>query len=171
MIIAPAPPGYDALPPIDPAQLGPILADREGIDGRSVIIGDPSGDIHIWLPHGAGAGPTALIVPNDGGFDLRLDIAVRFFRRLHGQRVALLPRALQLTTLQRSRLIQLLLAHDAQELGGGPREIAMEALGSLQATLPSVEWKDSAARRHANRLIRDARALVNGGYLRLLRGK
>ena len=59
MIIAPAPPGYDALPPIDPAQLGPILADREGIDGRSVIIGDPSGDIHIWLPHGAGAGRTA----------------------------------------------------------------------------------------------------------------
>ena len=78
---------------------------------------------------------------------------------------------LQLTSLQRSRLIQLLLAHDVQELGGGPREIATEALGSLQATLPSVEWKDSAARRHANRLIRDARALVNGGYLRLLRGK
>jgi hypothetical protein len=171
MIIAPAPPGYDALAPIDPAQLGPILADREGIDGRSVIIGDPSGDIHIWLPHGTGSGRTALIVPNDGGFDLRLDIALRFFRRLRGQRVALLPRALQLTSLQRSRLIQLLLAHDVQELGGGPREIASEALGSLQATLPSVEWKDSAARRHANRLIRDARALVNGGYLRLLCGK
>ena len=45
MIIAPAPPGYEGLPPIDPAQLRPILADREGIDGRSVIIGDPSGNI------------------------------------------------------------------------------------------------------------------------------
>lgn len=171
MIIAPAPPGYDTLPLINPAQLGPILADREGIDGRSVIVGDASGDIHIWLAHGDAAGQTALIVPNDGGFELRLDIALRFFRRLRGQRIALLPRALQLTPLQRSRLIQLLLAHDVQQLGGGPREIATEAIGSLQATLPSNEWKDSAARRHANRLIRDSRALVNGGYLSLLRGK
>lgn len=96
---------------------------------------------------------------------------MRFFRRLGGQRVALLPRALQLTSMQRTRLIQLLLAHDVQEAGGGPRDVATEVIGSLQAALPSVEWKDSAARRHANRLIQDSLALVNGGYLRLLRGK
>ena len=170
MIIAPAPPGYDGLAPIDPGQIGPILTDRDGLDGRSLVIGDPSGEVHVWLPHGDGA-QTALIVPNDGGFELRIDIAMRFFRRLRGQRVALVPRALQLTPLQRSRLINLLLAHDVRELGGGPREVATEALGSIQATLPSVEWKDSAARRHANRLIQDAVALVNGDYLRLLRGK
>ncbi len=74
-------------------------------------------------------------------------------------------------SLQRSRLIQLLLGHAVQELGGGPRDIATEALGSRQAAPLSLEWKDSAARRHANRLIRDSRALVNGGYLRLLHGK
>ena len=68
--------------------------------------------------------------------------------RLRGQRIDLLPRALQLTPLTAARLIQLLHAHDVQELGGGPREIAAEALGSLQATLPSVEWKDSSGASH-----------------------
>ena len=111
------------------------------------------------------------MLPMDGGFELRLDIALRFFRRLRGQGVALLPRALQLTALQRARLIQLLLAHNVQEVGGGPREVAVEVIGSLQAVLPSIEWKNSVARRHANRLIHNSLALVNGGYLRLLRGK
>jgi hypothetical protein len=171
LILAPAPPGFDALPPIDPAELGPILADREGSDGRSLIIGDASGDLHIWLPHGEAVRRPAVVLPMDGGFELRLDLALRFLRRLRGLRVALLPRALHLTSLQRARLIQLLLAHDVQELGGGPRDIAAEVIGSLQAALPSIEWKDSAARRHANRLIHDSLTLVNGGYLRLLRGK
>ena len=171
LILAPAPPGFGVLPPIDPAELGPILVDREGVDGRSLIIGEASGDLHIWLPHGEAVGRRGLMLPMDGGFELRLDIALRFFRRLGGHRVALLPRPLQLTSLQRTRLIQLLLAHDVQELGGGPRDIAAEVIGSLQAALPSIEWKDSAARRHANRLIHDSLTLVNGGYLRLLRGK
>ena len=170
LILAPAPSGFDALPPINPADLGPILADREGIDGRRLIIGDSSGDLHIWLPDSEAAKRRAVMLPMDGGFELRVDIAQRFLRRVRGKRIALLPRALQLTSLQRARLIQLLLAHDVQEAGGGPRDVAAEVIGSFQAALPSIEWKDSAARRHANRLIQDSVALVNGGYLRLLRG-
>ncbi len=44
-------------------------------------------------------------------------------------------------------------------------------LDSKQAALPSVEWKDSAARRNAIRLIRDSIALVERNYLKLLRGR
>lgn len=43
-------------------------------------------------------------------------------------------------------------------------------LRSEQAQLPSVEWKDSHARRSANRLIHDLIALVERGYLKFLRG-
>jgi hypothetical protein len=123
------------------------------------------------MPGAAKVEQLAVIVPPDDVADLRLDVALRFVRRLRGRRIALLPCALQLTPIQRARLIQLLLAHDIHEAGGGPRDVATAATGSLQAVLPSVEWKDSAARRMANRLIHDSLALVNGGYLRLLRGR
>jgi hypothetical protein len=135
------------------------------------MIGDGSGDLHIWLPDADAAPPLAVIVPPDSVAELRLDVASRFVRRLQDHRTELLPRALQLTAQQRARLIQLLHAHDVHEAGGGPRDVSAEVAGSKQAGLPAIEWKDSAARRLANRLIQDALALVDGGYLRLLRGK
>ncbi len=135
------------------------------------MIGDGSGDLHIWLPTADPVGRLAVIVPPDGVAHLRLDVASRFVRRLQDHRTAFLPRALQLTAQQRARLIQLLHAYDIHEAGGGPRDVSIEVARSKQAALPAIEWKDSAARRLANRLIHDAQALVNGGYLRLLRGK
>ncbi len=54
----------------------------------------------------------------------------------------------------------------AAALATSPEKI----LRSEQAQLPSVEWKDSHARRTANRLIHDSIALVERGYLKLLRG-
>ncbi len=135
------------------------------------MIGDGSGGLHIWLPDADAVGRLAVIVPPDGVAYLRLDVASRFVRRLQDRRTAFLPRALQLTSQQRARLIQLLHAYDIHEAGGGPRDVSIEVARSKQAALPAIEWKDSAARRLANRLIHDAQALVNGGYLRLLRGK
>ena len=100
----------------------------------------------------------------------RLDFAVSLVRRLCGKHVDLLPARLRLTALQKARLIQLLHAFDILRDGGGRRDVANEVLNSKQATLPSIEWKDSAARRKATRLIQDATVLVERGYLKLLRG-
>ncbi len=171
LILAPAPPGFEALPPVDPAELGPVVADHLDAEGRRLMIADGSGGLHIWLPAADPVRRLAVIVPPDGVAHLRLDVASRFVRRLQNHRIAFLPRALQLTAQQRARLIQLLHAYDIHEAGGGPRDVAIEVARSKQAVLPAIEWKDSAARRLANRLIHDAQALVNGGYLRLLRGK
>jgi hypothetical protein len=171
LILAPPPPGFDALPLVDPADLGPILADHTDAEGRRLVIGDVSGDLHVWLPEADAVERLAVILPPDGAAELRLDVASRFIHRLQGRRIALLPRALQLTPFQRAHLVLLLLAHDVHEAGGGPRDVATEVIRSMQAVLPSTEWKDSAARRRASRLIHDALALVNGGYLRLLRGQ
>jgi hypothetical protein len=112
-----------------------------------------------------------VLLPVDPTFDLRLQVALRFVRRLRGERTKLLPAALRLTPLQKTRLVRLLHAFDIRDAGGGPREVASQVLGSDQARLPAIEWKDSHARRAANRLIHDALALVDHGYLKLLCGR
>src|SRR5208283_925987 len=102
--------------------------------------------------------------------EARLDVAVSLVRRLRRRHADLLPARLRLTPLQKARLIQLLHTFDILRDGGGLRDVAREILNSEQSSLPSIEWKDSAARRKATRLTQDATKLVDRGYLKLLRG-
>lgn len=170
LILEPAPAGFDTTTSLDRSTFGPSLIEQTDADGRELVIADESGELHIRLQDEKAARRPAVLVPLDSTFELRLDVALRFARRLSGQRIALLPAALQLTSFQKRRLIQLLHAFDVHESGGGPRDVAAEVLNSVHAQLPSVEWKDSHARRKANRLIHDSIALVERGYLKLLRG-
>ncbi len=170
LILATAPSGFDTAA-IDPNTLGLVLADRNDADGRHVVVGGTSGGLHVWLKQDAVAQRPAVLLPIDGAFELRFDVAWRFARRLQGQSLDLLPRLLRITSQHRARLIQLLHAYDIHRSGGGPREVAIDVLDSRQASLPSAEWKDSGARRKANRLIQESIALVNRGYLKLLRGE
>jgi hypothetical protein len=172
LILTPAPPGFDTDVVFEPASIGQIVADYTDANSREIVVSDGSNQLHIFLSGADVATHPAVILPIDAAFELRLDIAMRLYRRLRGKRNGLLPRPLQLTPLQRARLIQLLHAFDVRADGGGPRDIAVEVLrAQREAALPAIEWKSSAARRKANRLLRDAAALVNGGYLKLLRGK
>lgn len=171
LILEPAPSGFTATAVIDLGVLGEIVDDRSDADGREVAINDGSGELHVRLPSDDATRRPAVLLPVDAVFDIRLDVASRFVRRLRGTPVKLLPTALRLTWLQRMRLIQLLHTFDVREAGGGPREVADLVLASKQAALPSVEWKDSAARRKAIRLIRDSVALVERNYLKLLSGR
>lgn len=174
LILRPAADGYttdDTGSAFDPTVLGPILADRFDADGRELMVGDASGALHLWLLNDAAVRRPVVVLPVDSAFEIHLNVALRLVRRLHGRHVSLLPPALQITPPQRKRLIQLLHAFDIHEDGGGPRNVAVEVLGSEEALLPSTEWKDSATRRRAMRLIRDSVALVNRGYLKVLCGK
>lgn len=112
----------------------------------------------------------AIILPLDASLEIRLEVASRFVRRLQGGAAGPLPRALQLTVQRRTRLILLLHALDFRLGGAGPRDIAASLIDAEDAALPALEWKSSATRRKANRLIHDSIALMNGGYKRLLRG-
>jgi hypothetical protein len=71
---------------------------------------------------------------------------------------------------RRARLVLLLRVLDAYAAGAKPREIAAAFLDPAAASIPSLEWKSSAMRRKAKRLIKEALVLRNGGYLKLLRG-
>ncbi|MDR3436634.1 DUF2285 domain-containing protein [Telmatospirillum sp.] len=170
LILTSAPPGFDPGVAFDPAALGTVLAEREDASGRELIIRDTTGDVHIWLLDEGAARHPSVVLPRDGALKLRLDLASRFLRRLLGQRVGLLPPKLRLTDFQRHRYIQLLRAADLYEEGGEPRDVAAQILRSRQAELPAIEFKDSAARKQADRLIKQSLALVNRGYLKLLRG-
>ena len=170
LLLDAAPSGFAPVA-LDPSQLGTIVADRTDDEGREVVIVDGSGELHIRLCSDLAIRRPMILLPlGAASVDLRLDVASRFIRRLGGQTIGLLPRALRLTMQRKCRLVQLLHTFDIHEEGGGPRNIAEEVLRSDQAQLPSVEWKDSHARRTANRLIHDSIALVERGYLKLLRG-
>jgi len=170
LILQAAPTDFDTAIPFDAGAFGTTLVERTDADGRELVIADGSGELHIRLQDDQATQRPAVLLPRDSMFELRLDVALRFVRRLGGQRINFLPTALRLTAFQRRRLIQLLHAFDVHHAGGGPRDVAAEVLTSDHAQLPSVEWKDSHARRQANRLIHDSIALVEQGYLKLLRG-
>lgn len=170
LILEPAPTGFDIAISLDLDTLGSSLIQRADADGRELVIVDGSDEIHIRMQDDQATQRPAILLPRDSMFELRLDVALRFFRRLGGKRVNFLPTALRLTAFQKRRLIQLLHAFDVHDAGGGPRDVAAKVLSSDHAQLPSVEWKDSHARRKANRLIHDSVALVEWGYLKLLQG-
>jgi hypothetical protein len=170
LLLDAAPSGFTPVA-LDPSQLGSIVADRTDGEGREVVVVDGSGELHIRIRNELAVRRPMILLPIGGAsVDLRLDVASRFIRRLRGQTIGLLPRALRLTTQRKRRLVQMLHAFDIHEEGGGPRDIAEQILRSDQAQLPSVEWKDSHTRRAANRLIQDSIALVERDYLKLLRG-
>jgi hypothetical protein len=170
LLLTAAPSGF-ATAPFSAAAIGPVIDDRADADGREIAFRDSSGELYVSVRPDEAESRPAILLPLDDMIEARLDVAVSVVRRLHRRRADLLPARLRLTPLQKARLIQLLHTFDILREGGGRRDVANEVLNSEQARLPSVEWKDSAARRKATRLIQDATALVERGYLKLLRGE
>jgi len=170
VILAPAPDGFADKSSLALSSLGPLAADRRDGSEHHVVLADPDGDQYLCLSENDTGRGLAVVLPLDDLSDLRLEAIGRFLRRLRGRPSGPLPTGLQLTPMRRARLIQLLHALDFRLTGAGPREIAAALLDPEAAALPAIEWKSSATRRKANRLIRDAVALMNGGYRQLLRG-
>ena len=63
----------------------------------------------------------------------------------------------------------MLRALDLRQSGASNREIAVNLGRKEDAALPASEWKVSAGRSFVIRLVRDATALMNGDYRKLLR--
>jgi hypothetical protein len=145
------------------------LADRRGADGRHIILADPEGDHRLWLADPDSAQPLAVVLPLDGDFRLRLEGALRFHRHLSGERAGPPPRRLDLTPMRRQRLI-LMRAFDGHLAGASYREIAAVLLDPAIRAMTARDWKVSAPHSRVYRLVKDAFALVNGGYLRLFLG-
>lgn len=118
------------------------------------------------LFHGADAGdaPVAALVPLSlEGFD-RLESIYRLLAALHGRAV---PSDTRLTRQQRARQRRMLQSFDGHRDGATQQEIARVVFRT--GRLNRDEWQASSARHAVMSLLRDARALIAGGYRKLLR--
>lgn len=112
----------------------------------------------------AGDVPLAAIVPlGITGFD-RLEAVGRLLAALHCRVV---PPDTRLTRQQRARARRMLQAFDGTRDGATQQEIAQVIfrIGSISRD----EWQMSSARHAVMSLLRDARAMIAGGYRKLLR--
>ncbi|MFG1374238.1 DUF2285 domain-containing protein [Xanthobacter oligotrophicus] len=171
MIVTSAPTGFEVDRPFEPAAQRMLVVERASETGRHVVIADTRGDLSVWLHGPNAAHRPAALMPLDDTLNLRIEVLERLARRLQGRPAGPLPRALQLTRQRRARLILLLHALDFRLRGAELRGIAAALIDPDHAALPAIEWKSSATRRKANRLVHDAVALMNHGYLKLLRGE
>ncbi|WP_080918442.1 DUF2285 domain-containing protein [Manganibacter manganicus] len=109
------------------------------------------------------SGSVALIPLAPEGFD-RLDAVYRLLASLHGRAI---PPDRRLTRQQRRRHRTMLQAFDGRRSGATLLEIA-RTLFRL-GTMGRDEWQVSSHRYAVMSLLRDANALVAGGYRGLLR--
>lgn len=105
----------------------------------------------------------ALVPLGPDGFD-RLEAIHRLLASLHGR--AILPDT-RLTRQQRARMRRMLQAYDGRRSGATLREIARVIFNT--GPVSRDDWQNSSQRFGVMSLIRDANALMAGGYRKLLR--
>lgn len=110
-----------------------------------------------------GSAEVAVIPLGLDGFD-RIEAVHRLLSALHGRAI---PPDTRLTRQQRTRLRKMLQAIDGDRDGATQQEIA-QVLFNI-GHLDRDEWQASSARHGVKALLRDARAMIAGGYRKLLR--
>ena len=106
----------------------------------------------------------ALVLPFDGLFEDRVDAARQLWRVLSRGAA---PKPPELSAQRRRRLKLALRALDADLAGVGYRDIALVLFGDRVPR--DAAWRTHALHSFTIRLVQDGRALMRGGYLRLLR--
>jgi hypothetical protein len=139
--------------------LGPILA----TEGDDYVIERLGVEMRMHLDSG-GVHPTAVLLPFDGLFEVRVAAALRLWRTLEGRRPG--PNPAALSEPRRNRLVLALRALDGRLDGATHREVAAGLFGA--DAVPEREWISHELRDRTARLVRLGVALMNGGYRRLL---
>lgn len=133
---------------------------REAASGVHVRLGS---GLQMTFPKGVRqGGPLAVLLTFDGDLGLRLRAVDALDRTVSGRP----PAPSQLTMLQRQRLGQSLCALDGALDGRSYRDIAQAIFGSVAG---GEAWRTSSLRDVTIRLVRTGRAMMRGGYLKLLR--
>lgn len=110
------------------------------------------------------AGPMAIVLPLDDDLPGRIEAIQRFWQMLKARPV---PRDTRMTPYQRQRFRLMMQAADGRAAGASYREIGI-ALYEERRVL-GEPWKTSPLRAAVIALVRNASALIGGGYLGLLR--
>lgn len=160
VVLAEAPPELDF-----GSDDGPLSVAIAGRDGDAMVQLANGEQIQIQLLASA-SNPAVAVIPLDiDGFG-RLEAAYRLLAALHGRAI---PPDTRLTRQQRTRARRMLQAFDGSRHGATQQDIA-RALFRL-GPLSRDEWQASSTRHAVMALLRDARAMIAGGYRNLLRHK
>ena len=166
VLLAKAPDDFTKTKPLDPTLLSRVVARHNDTDGLHLLL---PGDLRLLLLEQSPGQPMAVVIPLDGDFLLRVAGALRFHRLLKDNNAGPPPRALQVTPRHRKRLIQMLRALDGHLSDATYREIASVIFGPKAAR--EAGWKTLPVRAQTIRLVKDAIAMMNRGYLNFLRGR
>jgi hypothetical protein len=151
---------------ITPANFGPLHHCLQCGDIQHLILANAAGDIRVTIPSSMD-GTLGLHLPLDGDLHIRLAATERLRRHILG--LACGPPPLLLTHLQQRRLLIMLRAWDGRASGASARELAAVLIDARVASYGAALWSDSRQRRQIGRWLNDARELIEGGYLGLLR--
>ncbi|HGL5074802.1 TPA: DUF2285 domain-containing protein [Burkholderia multivorans] len=136
-------------------------------DGETNLLYDLGNGQHVQLVHANNTSPDkplgAFVSLGLDGFD-QIESIGRLLAALHRRAI---PPDTRLTLQQRARLRRMLQAFDGYRAGTTQQEIAQVIfrLGPLDRD----DWQASSARHAIKSLLRDARAMIAGGYRSLLR--
>lgn len=153
--------------PLEPASFG----EPRSLPRAEAAVRTSDEEAHIRLPSGLqllargrpALGPWVVVLSYDADFSLR----VRACEALRRAEITDAPPRSRLSLAQRERLARALYALDASLRRASYRQIAADIFG-----LPDdeMDFKTSSVRDVTIRLVRRGRALMAGGYLKLLRG-
>lgn len=135
------------------------------------IVADAGGDHRLWFLQGIARIRLAIVVPLDEDLLARLNSIRRFHRFLTGRPVGPIPSLQVLSASERHRAALMLRAWDGADSGASRRDIAGVLFRSDFSGLSAAEWKSASERRQLARILAEARAMIGGEYLTLLRGE
>jgi len=152
------------LQPVDFPSVDPHTTVRDP-DGTSSTVSDDLGTLPVLFIDEAGPDtPLVAVIPLDNvGLD-RIEATLRLWRMLQGRPSASKGR---LTAQRRQRLRRMLQAIDGHIDGASYRDIGKVLYG--KSRIAAEVWKTSALRDSTISLVRDGRAMIDGGYRSLLR--
>jgi len=166
VMLAKAPDSITQAGAIDSILQSKAIAQWDAGDGLHIRL--PDGH-QLWILDKSPGAPLAVVIPLDENFLLRAAGAVRFRQLLADSKAGPPPPAQQLTPRYRKRLIEILRTLDARRSDATYREIANVLLGPQAGK--EKGWKTHPIRAKVIRLFNDGAALVNLGYLKLVRGR
>jgi hypothetical protein len=138
---------------------------RHDPDGLSLRIGLGAASVRLLLIDGARPGiPLAALIPIDESCPDRIAALTQLLQVLRDRPAVADAR---LTVQRRRRLRRMLQAVDGHLSGATYRDIAIAMYGDRRVA--ADPWKTSALRDSTIALVKDGRALIEGGYRTLLR--
>lgn len=143
------------------------LACEQTASGQHFVLGRDEARLRLCLRHASSEGPACILLAHDDFLDVRFR-AASLYARAATRKAGTPPPGVCPTAYQRSQLCRLLHIADALALGASARDIAHAIVFPRHPPLTGPAWKGSGERRHALRLIRQARLLTSGGHIGLL---